>query len=308
MELSILNWNVRGANSPAKRQAIQLFVSDKPCNIVCLQETKIEDMTRSLVVELLGPRFGDNFIALPADGTRGGVLVACTADYQITKENLLFNCCYSITATILHRSDLTTWSMTAVYGPQEDGLKQDFMQEIRHIKGMVQDRWVLLGDFNLISSADDKNNPNVNFRLMGQFRDLIQQLELIDYPLMGRRFTWSNEREVSTQTRIDRVMVSKEWDLAFPLFQLTPASSNVSDHCPLMLAKMECRHFAGFRFESHWLLHEEFLPVITTAWEKPVRSNDALRILHTKLGRTAKALRKWNKGLARWANVTTQKL
>jgi hypothetical protein len=123
---------------------------------------------------------------------------------------------------------------------------------------------------------------------------------------MGRRFTWSNEREVSTQTRIDRVMVSKEWDLAFPLFQLTPASSNVSDHYPLMLAKMERRHFAGFRFESHWLLHEEFLPVITAAWEKPVRSNDALRILHTKLGRTAKALCKWNKGLARWAKMVSE--
>jgi hypothetical protein len=135
---------------------------------------------------------------------------------------------------------------------------------------------------------------------------LIQHLELIDYPLRGRRFTWSNEREVSKQTRIDRVMVSKEWDLAFPLFQLTPASSNVSDHYPLMLAKMERRHFAGFRFESHWLLHKEFLPVITAAWEKPVRSNDALRILHTKLGRTAKALRRWNKGLTRWANMVSE--
>jgi hypothetical protein len=227
-------------------------------------------MTRSLVVEMLGPRFGDNFIALPADGTRGGVLVSCTADYQITEDPMLAHCSYSTTGTILHRADLMTWAVTAVYGPQEDEPKQKFMQEIRQVKGMVQDRRMLLGDFNLICSAADKSNSNINLRLMGQFRDLVQDLELIDYPLIGRKFTWSNEREVSTQTRIDRVMVSKEWDLAFPHFQLTPAFSNVSDHCPMLLGKMERRHFSGFRFETHWLLHEEFLPVVTNAWEKPV--------------------------------------
>jgi exonuclease III len=88
MELAILDWNVRGANNPAKRRALQLFFSDKCCDIVCLQETKIEFMTRSLVVEMLGERFGDNFIALPADGTRGGVLIACTNDFQLTAKPL----------------------------------------------------------------------------------------------------------------------------------------------------------------------------------------------------------------------------
>jgi hypothetical protein len=38
-------------------------------------------MTKELVVELLGPRFGDNFIFLPIEGTKGGVLLACIADF-----------------------------------------------------------------------------------------------------------------------------------------------------------------------------------------------------------------------------------
>jgi hypothetical protein len=64
---------------------------------------------------------------------------------------------------------------------------------------------------------------------------------------------------------------------------------------------MDRRHFSGFRFEAHWLLHDEFLSVVSKAWEKPVRSTDAIRVLHTKLSRAAKALRHWNKGLVRWA-------
>jgi exonuclease III len=258
MELAVIDWNVRGANNPAKRRALQLFFSDKPCNIVCLQETKIENMTRALVVEMLGPRFGDNFICLPAIGVRGGVLLACTSDFQLIAEPLTAGCQYSISGTVLNRTDNTTWSITGVYGPQEDELKEDFMQEIWMIHSRVVARWMLLGDFNLIASAADKSNGNLNLRLLGQFRALIQDLKLIDYPIVGRRFTWCNERESATHTRIDRVLVSKEWEFDNPQFQLTPASSNVSDHCPLLLSKMERKHFSGFRFEAHWLKHEDF--------------------------------------------------
>jgi hypothetical protein len=164
---------------------------------------------------------------------------------------------------------------------------------------------MILSDFNLIASAADKSNANINLRLLGQFRSLIQDLELIEYPLFGRKYTWSNERELATHTRIDRVLVSKEWELQYPQLQLTLASSNVSDHCPLLVSKMERKHFAGFRFEAHWLKHEDFLTVAKGAWEKPVVSTDAVRALHTKISRTAKALKKWNKDNVKWTKFAS---
>jgi hypothetical protein len=258
-------------------------------------------MTRALVIEMLGPRFGDNFICLPADGVRGGVLITCTSDFQITMDPLIATNQFSVTGTVVNRSDNSSWTITGVYGPQEDDAKQEFMQELRSIKALIQPRWIVLGDFNLIASAAEKSNANINLRLLGEFRCLIQDLKLVDYPILGRRFTWSNERDNVTHTRIDRLMVSKEWDLAHPQFQLAPASSNVSDHCLLLLSKMDRKHYSRFRFEAHWLKHEDFLVVVQKAWDKPVRSLSAIRVLHTKLSRTAKALKSWNKGLVRWA-------
>ena len=35
-------------------------------------------------------------------------------------------------------------------------------------------------------------------------------------------------------------------------------------------------------------------------WAKEVRSGDPIRVLHTKLSRTAKALKAWNKQRTRW--------
>jgi hypothetical protein len=128
--------------------------------------------------------------------------------------------------------------------------------------------------------------------------------------LLGRRFTWCNEREIATHTRIDRVLVTKEWDMAFPQFQLTPASTNVSDHYPIALKPMERNHFRGFRFETYWLKDEEFNDVVQESWNKQVQNTNPIRVLYTKIERTAKALKKWSKRKIRWtvhaSNIATE--
>jgi hypothetical protein len=151
------------------------------------------------------------------------VLIACSNDFKIVVDPVTAGSQFSVTGTVVSRANNSSWSITGVYWPHEDDSKAEFMQEIRHIKAVVQTKWMILGDFNLIASTADKSNDNLNLRLLGQFRALIQDLELIDYPLFGRKYTWSSEREFATHTRIDRV--SKDWDVEYPQFQLTPASS-----------------------------------------------------------------------------------
>jgi hypothetical protein len=73
----------------------------------------------------------------------------------------------------------------------------------------------MLGDFNLIYQAEDKNNSNLNCRLMGSFKDAIDDLRLKEIKLNGRSFTWSNEQDNPTMTRIDRLLCTPEWELIF---------------------------------------------------------------------------------------------
>jgi hypothetical protein len=47
----------------------------------------------------------------------------------------------------------------------------------------------------MIADARDKNNANLNRRVMATFRAVINDLELKESCLLGRRYTWSNERE-----------------------------------------------------------------------------------------------------------------
>ena len=65
-----------------------------------------------------------------------------------------------------------------MYGPQGDDNKVIFLQELRTIRAACNGPWSVLGDFNLITSAEDKNNENLNRAMMGRFRLLINDLEL----------------------------------------------------------------------------------------------------------------------------------
>ena len=74
-DLELVCWNVRGLNNPAKRKAVREFISSVKCNIVCLQETKLQVLTQFKLRSFLTANLY-NHAASPSDGASGGILVA----------------------------------------------------------------------------------------------------------------------------------------------------------------------------------------------------------------------------------------
>jgi endonuclease/exonuclease/phosphatase family metal-dependent hydrolase len=108
-----------------------------------------------------------------------------------------------------------------------------------------------LGDFNLITKASDKNNLNINRRLISKFRAARDFLELKDMRMDGRRFTWSNAQADPVLTKIDHVFFSAEWDAAFPNAYLQAITSACSDHAPLFLqGNVASQRKPSFKFEE----------------------------------------------------------
>ena len=71
----VLCWNVRGLNNPAKKHAVREFAVAAKVNLVCLQETKLDVIDPFIVMQCIGPSF-DGFDYVPAEETRGGILLA----------------------------------------------------------------------------------------------------------------------------------------------------------------------------------------------------------------------------------------
>ena len=182
------------------------------------------------------------------------------------------------------------WSPASVphYGPQGDAEKIQFLW---HYTGS----WLLCGDFNLIYKAEDKNNANLNRRMMGRFRRFIDTAELQELHLDESRFTWSSERVAPTLARLDRVFATEDWLKFFPNHTLSALSFECSNHAPLRLTTVAMMHtFKRFQCETIWPKFDGYLSVVEEAWQCPWPNADAFRVLDYKLRNTAKALKSWD--------------
>lgn len=133
--------------------------------------------------------------------------------------------------------------------------------------------WLLLGDFNLILNAQDKNNTCLNLTLINIFRATIDNLELARIELRGRKYTWCNDQQSPTMTKIDHLFASTDWLDLFPRADLHALASLGSDHSALFLQGDTTMEFiGGFRFESHWIHRPRFMSTISETWSKPVNT------------------------------------
>lgn len=72
--------------------------------------------------------------------------------------------------------------------------------------------------------------------MMGRFHRVLNDLQLQEIEMLGRRFAWSNERDQPTFVRLDRAFWSNKWDAAYPNHALQSTAAGVLDHCRLILS------------------------------------------------------------------------
>ena len=70
MKIKIISWNVRGVNDSDKRKVIKNLIRSNKADLVCLQETKVQEMKIDMVRSLGVGRFL-SWTVLNAEGPRG---------------------------------------------------------------------------------------------------------------------------------------------------------------------------------------------------------------------------------------------
>lgn len=88
--------------------------------------------------------------------------------------------------------DSPSWLLATVYGPVDDRLKPEFLDELREIAADAAGPMLICGDFNQIYQPADKNNNRLNLRLMRRFRRALDDIAVDELFLHGRLYTWSN--------------------------------------------------------------------------------------------------------------------
>jgi len=90
--------------------------------------------------------------------------------------------------------------------------------------------WLIVGDFNLIRRPEDRNREGGDIQEMFLFNEAIGSLGLIEIPLHGRRFTWTNKQTEPLLERFDWFFSLASWTLKYPNTTAKSLTMVTSDH------------------------------------------------------------------------------
>ncbi|OAY74561.1 hypothetical protein ACMD2_18612 [Ananas comosus] len=208
------DWNVRGLNDPSKRFVVR-------------DESKVNHVSGSFLRSLAGS-FLDKCVFLESNGASDGLITCWSSQVFSCKEVIVRN--YSISILLEMVNCGTRFFLTNVYGLATWDGKEDFFSELALLKDCCKGKWVMCGDFNCTREPYERNGKAWSSRATVLFNNLIRDLELIDLPMTNQSFTWSNLQKPPTLARLDRLLVSTDWDLDFPISKVAGLPRVALDH------------------------------------------------------------------------------
>ncbi|KAA3481886.1 reverse transcriptase [Gossypium australe] len=251
---NIIAWNCCGAGNPSFRMRFRELIKKHKPLIVAILETRVPSSKAKLAYSRVNLR-GRHFVE--AEGFSGGIWLFWDTD--------------AVQVTILKSH--AQFTFTAIYASPNRQKRANLWDELRVLANGVNQLWLITGDFNSITSMNEKSGGAPFDRTStAPFRDLINDLQLIDFGFVGLPFTWArgNSQHTRIQCRLDRTLgnIEARHKWAECLIQHLPRLN--SDHAPLLIRlngnPPPARALRPFRFQAAWLQHPEFHTLVQDNW------------------------------------------
>jgi hypothetical protein len=213
---------------------------------------------------------------------------------------------FSITVEFVSRLSTDHWKLTTVYGPCNGSDHTAFINWLSSFDIFSIDNWMLIGDFKFYRLVADRNKPGGNVSDMNTFNSIVSRLGIIEIPLKGRSFTWSNMQSDPLLVQLDWCFTSISWTAAFSNTLLVPLAKTTSDHIPCVAHIGSSIPKANiFGFENYWMELAGFTEVVSNAWNKEIRTVSSAARIVAKFKNVRYALKKWSKSTSNLNRLIT---
>uniref|UniRef100_A0ACD5VDS9 Uncharacterized protein n=1 Tax=Avena sativa TaxID=4498 RepID=A0ACD5VDS9_AVESA len=183
IKLILACWNVRGLGQRCKRDDVRVAIESFLPTIMCIQESKLSDISTFLASSFLPPSLR-SFVFKPSDGSSGGIITAWDDNIVELLHHTIDD--FSVTTTFSFRCDNLCFSIINVYGPCVHAQKPPFLASLEQIFASLANPVAVMGDFNLVRNPKDKSSDNFNSVEADLFNDFINNLGLLEIPLLDR--------------------------------------------------------------------------------------------------------------------------
>ncbi|KAL4332119.1 hypothetical protein GQ457_07G022500 [Hibiscus cannabinus] len=290
--MAIVSWNVRGLGQSDTIKTLKFLIDKhRPC-VIFLSETK--QKKKFLERKRIRFKFSSSFYVEPY-GLGGGLALWWNEDADIS----VLSSCKNLIDTHIAIKNEEPWFCSFVYGPPQNDDKTKFWLYMSKLRKNNEVRWCILGDTNMVVSQEEKlGGLPVNSNQANCLLEFMNCSGLMELPLKGGNFTWSNKREneVNILEKIDRCLFSLEWNSLFPKSMGFMDAAIGSDHCPitLLLQGIKRKRKKEFKFEARWLEEEECKKNVEKEWASTESISNHQSLLHKKLKATGIKLSKWS--------------
>ncbi|XP_074270956.1 uncharacterized protein LOC141594869 [Silene latifolia] len=276
----ISSWNIRGLNDPIKQQEIKGYLVKNKVEVFGLLETRVKITNSAAIIR----NFPFYSVLNNYSHHYNGRIWVFLDSRKITLLNSRFHD-QLIHLHLLHHFSNQTIFVTMIYGSNDGGDRYRLWEELRSVAGTVTN-WIVLGDFNIVRSLEERIGPNPPFltEIMA-FNQCLLDCSLDDAHSFGLEHTWTNKREPTARiwSRLDRVLLNSDWLIQFPITHVQVLPSGISDHSPLLVeVKNGYKVRRQFSYLNCWEDHKDYRDSVTAAWNLPVKGNHIFR-LFTKL-------------------------
>ncbi|WMV14420.1 hypothetical protein MTR67_007805 [Solanum verrucosum] len=190
----------------------------------------------------------------------------------------------------------TCWHLSAIYADCNRVARRALWQELLVLKNSLNGPWIVCGDFNITRYPSGKTNCHRLSGAMEEFSSCIEELQLVDPPLLGGSFTWRRGEDHSCASRIDRILHCAEWGDNFTHIKQSCLPKMASDHNPIILScGGEEWKKSYFKFEIWWLEVEGFKDRVKEWWASFQVNGRPGYILAEKLKMLKVKLKEWSK-------------
>ncbi|KAL8119749.1 hypothetical protein AgCh_017015 [Apium graveolens] len=200
------------------------------------------------------------------------------------------------------------WRYTGFYGFPERSRRVESWNLLRNLSTVSTLPWCIIGDFNDMSSMNEKRGGNHHPRaLLDGFSETIMDCGLEDLGFRGEIYTWERARGMErwVQERLDRGLATGKWCDMFPAAEVQVLEVSTSDHMPLFL-QLNCQVYvqrrSRFKFENMWIKESECRGIVESSWNE----EDTTDIMN-KMMKCCARLEEWGGSLIRDMKVKLTK-
>ena len=292
--MKVLYWNCRGiGNRPTQNTLYNFCTTHKP-DLLCLAEPLVDlpsitdGFWRSLQLSLVTTNIRDHVI--PSIWIFSSAAIQSFTIISMDSQQV------SIKVEFQGQSHCFTF----VYAHVLYARRRPLWAALSTLSSSIRLPWAVIGDFNSVMGAHEKTGPRITQIACTEFREAIDNANLLELDTKGTLYTWTNGsgrgNRDHIECRLDRAFTSSPcldyWDSV----TCTALPRHHSDHNPIIL-QLEKNMPTGprpFRFMSMWTTHPTFKDLVSSIWSQPVCGPPLVRVT-SKLKAVKSALKTWNK-------------